>query len=111
MLKVLCQGPGERLASLREVGIADMAFLVRYIVVFVVSENLVEVDVASDTDDLAAGLTAAVVVADAFADVVFDCDYIVCIAADVVILAGYAVLFVIVIVDDAGVPAAAHVYA
>ena len=99
------------MASLREVGIADMAFLVRYIVVFVVSENLVEVDVASDTDDLAAGLTAAVVVAVAFADVVFDCDYIVCIAADVVILAGYAVLFVIVIVDDAGVPAAAHVYA
>ena len=112
MLKVLCQGPGERLASLREVGIADMAFLVRYIVVFVVSENLVEVDVASDTDDLAAGITAAVVVAVAFADVVFDCDYIVCIAADVVILAGYAVLFVIVIVDYAGVPAAAaHVYA
>ena len=111
MLKVLCQDPGERLASLREVGIADMAFLVRYIVVFVVSENLVEVDVASDTDDLAAGITAAVVVAVAFADVVFDCDYIVCIAADVVILAGYAVLFVIVIVDDAGVPAAAHVYA
>ena len=99
------------MASLREVGIADMAFLVRYIVVFVVSENLVEVDVASDTDDLAAGITAAVVVAVAFADVVFDCDYIVCIAADVVILAGYAVLFVIVIVDDAGVPAAAHVYA
>ena len=111
MLKVLCQDPGERLASLREVGIADMAFLVRYVVVFVVSENLVEVDVASDTDDLAAGITAAVVVAVAFADVVFDCDYIVCIAADVVILAGYAVLFVIVIVDDAGVPAAAHVYA
>ena len=99
------------MASLREVGIADMAFLVRYIVVFVVSENLVEVDVASDTDDLAAGITAAVVVAVAFADVVFDCDYIVCIAADVVILTGYAVLFVIVIVDDAGVPAAAHVYA
>ena len=99
------------MASLREVGIADMAFLVRYVVVFVVSENLVEVDVASDTDDLAAGITAAVVVAVAFADVVFDCDYIVCIAADVFILAGYAVLFVIVIVDVAGVPAAAHVYA
>ena len=99
------------MASLREVGIADMAFLARYIVVFVVSENLVEVDVASDTDDLAAGITAAVVVAVAFADVVFDCDYIVCIAADVFILAGYAVLFVIVIVDVAGVPAAAHVYA
>ena len=99
------------MASLREVGIADMAFLVRYIVVFVVSENLVEVDVASDTDDLAAGITAAVVVAVAFADVVFDCDYIACVAADVVILPGYVVHFVIVIVDDAGVPAAAHVYA
>ena len=99
------------MASLREVGIADMAFLVRYVVAFVVSENLVEVDVASDTDDLAAGITAAVVVAVAFADVVFDCDYIASVAADVVILAGYVVLFVIVIVDDAGVPAAAHVYA
>ena len=99
------------MASLREVGIADMAFLVRYVVVFVVNENLVEVDVTSDTDDLAAGITAAVAVAVAFADVVFDCDYIVCVAADVVILAGYVVLFVIVIVDDAGVPAAAHVYA
>ena len=109
MLKVLCQGPGERLASLREVGIADMAFLVRYIVVFVVSENLVEVDVASDTDDLAAGVTAAVVVAVAFAGVVFDYDYIVCVAVDVVVLAGYVVLFVVVAVDDLGVLAVAHV--
>ena len=51
MLKVLCQDPGERLASLREVEIAVAAFLVEYVVVFVVSENLVEVGVASDTDD------------------------------------------------------------
>ena len=99
------------MASLREVGIAAAAFLVEYVVAFVLSENLVEVDVASDTDDLAAGITAAVVVAVPFADVVFDCAFIVCVAADVVILAGYVVLFVIVIVDDAGVPAAAHVYA
>ena len=108
MLKVLCQDPGERLASLREVGIADMAFLVRYVVVFVVSENLVEVDVASDTDDLAAGVTAAVVVAVAFADVVFYYDQIVSVAA-VVVVVGYVVLFVVFAVDDAGVPAAAHV--
>ena len=97
------------MASLREVGIADMAFLVRYIVVFVVSENLVEVDVASDTDDLAAGVTAAVVVVVAFADVIFDYEYIVCVAVDVVAVAGYVVLFVVVAVDDAGVTVAAHV--
>ena len=92
------------MASLREVGIADMAFLVRYIVVFVVSENLVEVDVASDTDDLAAGVTATVVVAVAFADVVFDYDYIVCVAVYVVVFAGYVALFFVVAVGDAGVP-------
>ena len=72
MLKVLCWDPGERLASLREVGIAVAAFLVEYVVVFVVSENLVEVEVASDTDDLAVGVTAAAVVAVAFAGDVFD---------------------------------------
>ena len=97
------------MASLREVGIAVAAFLIEYVVVFVVSENLVEVEVASDTDDLAAGVTAAVVVAVAFAGVVFDYDYIVCVAVDVVVLAGYVVLFVVVAVDDAGVLAAAHV--
>ena len=97
------------MASLREVGIADMAFLVRYIVVFVVSENLVEVDVASDTDDLAAGVIAAVVMVVAFADVIFDYEYIVCVAVDVVAVAGYVVLFVVVAVDDAGVTVAAHV--
>ena len=97
------------MASLGEVWIAVGVFLVKYVVVFVVSENLVEVEVASDTDDLAAGVTAAVVVAVAFADVVFDYDYIVCVAVDVVVLAGYVVLFVVVAVDDAGVIAAAHV--
>ena len=92
ILKVLCYNPGERLASLGEVWIAVGVFLVKYVVVFVVSENLVEVEVASDTDDLAAGVTAAVVVAVAFADVVFDYDYIVCVAVDVVVLVGYVVL-------------------
>ena len=52
---------------LREVGIG-------YVVTVVVSEDLVEVDVASDTDDLVAGVTAAVVVVVAFAVVVFDDD-------------------------------------
>ena len=97
------------MASLREVGIAVATFLVEYVFVFVVSENLVEADVASDTDDLAAGVTVAVVMVVAFADVVFDYDYIVRIAVDVVAVAGYVVLFVAVAVDDAGVPAAAHV--
>ena len=96
------------MASLREVGIAAAAFLVEYVVAFVLSENLVEVDVASDTDDLVAGVTAAVV-AVGFADVVFDNDYIHCVAVDVVVVAGCVVLFVVVAVDDAGVPAAAHV--
>ena len=97
------------MASLREVGIAVAAFLVEYVVVFVVRENLVEVDVASDTDDLAAGVIAAVVVVVAFADVIFDYEYIVCVAVDVVAVAGYVVLFVVVAVDDAGVTVAAHV--
>ena len=103
MLKVLCQDPGERLASLREVGTAVAAFLVEYVAVFVVSKNLVEVEVASDTDDLPAGVTAA--------GVVFYYDYIVCVAVDVVVLAGYVVLFVVVAVDDLGVHAVAHVNA
>ena len=44
----------------------------------------------------AAGVTAAVVVVAAFVDVVFDYDYIVCVAVDVAV-AGCVVLFV---VDD-----------
>ena len=97
------------MASLTEVGIAVAAFLVEYVVVFVVRENLVEVDVASDIDDLAAGVIAAVVVVVAFADVIFDYEYIVCVAVDIVAVAGYVVLFVVVAVDDAGVTVAAHV--
>ena len=96
------------MTSLREVRIAFAAFLVEFVVVFVVSENLVEVDVASDTDDLAAGVAATVVVVVAFADVVFDYDYIVCIVVVVVVVAAHVVLFVVVVVDDAGVFAAAH---
>ena len=107
MLKVLCQDPGERLASLREVGTTVAAFLVEYVVVFVVSKNLVEVKVASDTENLPAGVTASGIVA--VAGVVFDYDYIVCVAVDVVVLAGYVVLFVVVAVDDLGVLAVAHV--
>ena len=36
-------------------------------------------------------------------------DYIVCVAVDVVVLAGYGVLFVVVAVDDPCVLVAAHV--
>ena len=97
------------MASLREVRVAVTVFLIKYVVVFVASKNLVEVEVASDTDDLAAGVTAAVVVAVAFAGVVFDYDYIVCVAVDVVVLAGYVVLFVVVAVDDPGILSVAHI--
>ena len=97
------------MAFLREIGNAVAGVLVKYFTVFVVSENLVEVDVAFDTNDLAASITAAVVVTVAFTDVVFDYDYIVCVAVDVVVLAGYVVLFVVVAVDDLGVLAVAHV--
>ena len=45
----------------------------------------------------------------AFADVVSDYDYIICIAADVVVVARDFVLFVTVAVNDAGVLAAALV--
>ena len=109
MLKFLCWNPGDRLAFLREGGITVAGVLVKYFIVFVVSENLVEVDVAFDTNDLAASITAAVVVTVAFTDVVFDYDYIVCVAFDVVALARYVVPFVVVAVDDAGIPTSAHV--
>ena len=91
------------MAFLREVGIAVAAFPFEYVVVVVVSEDLVEVDVASDTGDLVAGVAAAVVVVVVFTDVVFDDDYIVCVAVDVAVVPGYVVLFVVVAVDDAGV--------
>ena len=96
------------MVSLKEVGIAVAAFLVKYVVVFVVSKNLVEVEVVSDTDDLSAGATAGVVVAVAFAGVAFNNDYIVFVVDDVV-LAGSFGLFIVIAVDDAGVLAAAHV--
>ena len=95
------------MASLREVGIAVAAFLVEYVAVFVVRKNLVEAEVASDTDDLPAGVTAASVVA--VAGGFFDYDHFICVAVDVVVLAGYVVLFVVVAVDDLGVLAVAHV--
>ena len=44
------------MASLREVGIVVAAFLVEYVVVFVVSKNFVEFEVAFNTDDLAASV-------------------------------------------------------
>ena len=97
------------MTSLKEIGIAVAAFLVEYFVAVVVIEDLVEVYVASDIANLVAGVTAAVAVVVAFADVVFDDDYIVCVSVDVVAVAGYVILFVVVAVDDAGVPAAAHV--
>ena len=106
MLKVLCKNPGQRLASLREIGITFAAFLVECVVAV---QDSVTVDVTSDTDDLVAGVTAAVVVVVAFADVVFDNDYIACDAVDVVLVADYVALFVVVAIDDAGVPAGAHV--
>ena len=65
---------------------------------------MVQVDVASDTDDLVAGVTAAVVVVVAFADVGFNDGYIVWVAVDVAVVAGFVVLFVGVAVDDNGVP-------
>ena len=55
------------------------------------SKNLVEVGIASDTDDLAAGITAAIVVVVAFVDVVFDYDYIVWFA--VAVVAGAVVVY------------------
>ena len=45
----------------------------------------------------------------AFTDVAFDYDYTVCVAIVDVVVVGYVVFFVAVAVDDAGVPAAAHV--
>ena len=65
---------------------------------------MVEVEVASDTDDFAVGVVAV-----AFDGVIFYYDYIVCVAVDVVVLSGYVVLFVVVAVDDSGVLAVAHI--
>ena len=55
---------------------------------------MVEVDdVAANADDLVADVTAAVVVVVALADVVFDNDYIVCVAVDVAVFCGLVVVF------------------
>ena len=62
---------------------------------------MVEVDVAANTDDLVAGVTAALVVGVAFANIVFN-NYIVCVVVDVVAV-------FIVAAADAGDAAVAHV--
>ena len=108
MLKVLCKNAGQRLASLRDVGIVVAIFLVEYVFAVVVGQDLAEVDVAADTDDLVAGVAAAVVVLAWFANVVFDDGYIVRNAVDVVVVADYVVIFVVVAVD-AVVHAVAHI--
>ena len=108
MLKLLCKIPGQRLVSLTEVGIVVVAFLVEYIVAVVVGKDLVEVVVAADADDLTADGTAAAVVVVALTNFVFDDDYVVCGAVDVVAIAGL-VVFVVVAVDAAGVPAVFHI--
>ena len=70
---------------------------------------MVKVVVAADADDLTADVTAAAVVVVALTNVVFDDDYnVVCGAFDVVVIAGL-VVFVVVAVDDAGVPAVFHI--
>ena len=70
---------------------------------------MVEVDVAADVNDLVAGVTTAVVVVVAFADVVFgDYHIVVCVPVDVdVVAAGLVVVFVAIAFDDADVPAVA----
>ena len=60
------------------------------------------------TDDLVPDVAATVVVVVAFANVVFDDNYIVCVA-DVAVVAGYVVISIVVAVDDAGVLAVAYV--
>ena len=71
---------------------------------------MVVVDVTPDTDDLVAGVTAAVFVVIELADVVFDDDYIVvCVVVDSVVVAGLVVVFVVVAVDNAGVHTVAYV--
>ena len=111
MLKLLCKNPGQRLDSLRQVGIVVATFLVEHVVAVVVAQGFVEVDVASDSDDLVASVVAAVAVVAGFADVVFD-DYRVCAAVDVDVVAGVVVVVVVVVVavEDVGVPAVAHVH-
>ena len=101
MLKLLCRNPGQRLIVLREVGIVIVTFLVEYVVAVVVGQDLVEVNVATNNDDLVVGVTTAVVLVVRFADVVFDDENVVCVAADVLPVAGYIVVFLVVAVDGA----------
>ena len=69
-----------------------------------------EVDVAADADDLIAGVTAAVVVIVALADIVFDDNYIfVCVTVDDTVVTDLVVVFTVVAINDAGVPAVVHV--
>ena len=69
-----------------------------------------EADVAADADDLIAGVTAAVVVIVALADIVFDDNYIfVCVTVDDTVVADLVVVFTVVAINDAGVPAVVHV--
>ena len=71
---------------------------------------MVKIDVAANADDLVAGVTAAVVVVVALADVVFDDDNIVvCVAVDVLLVADFVVAFVVVAVYDAGILSVVHV--
>ena len=76
-----------------------------------VASGFVEVDVASDTDDLVASVVAAVAVVAGFTDVVFD-DYRVCATVDVDVVTEVIVVVVVVVVavEDVGVPAVAHVH-
>ena len=70
---------------------------------------MVEVDVAADAVDLLTDAVAAVVMVVALADIVFDNDYIVVsVNFDFAVVAGLAIAFVVVAVDDGGVPAFAH---
>ena len=71
---------------------------------------MVKVGVAAGADDLVASLTAAVVVVVVVAlDVVFDDVYIViCFAIDSFVLSSLVVVFVLDVVDDAGVSAVFH---
>ena len=71
---------------------------------------MVEVDVAADAVDLLTDAVTAVVMVVALADIVFDNDYIVVgDNFDLAVVAGLAVAFVVVAVDDGGVPAVVHV--
>ena len=65
---------------------------------------MVEVNAAANNDDLVVGVTAAVVLVVRFADVVFDDENFVCVAADVLPVVGYIVVFLVVAVDGAVVP-------